>query len=122
MSKHESPVRGNDASPLHNRIPVLRAERGLSRQQLADLVGVNYQTVGYLERGAYNPSLELAFRIAEVFELPIEAVFARAPFPPLSAVVYARPTSPHGHASAPAQMRDPTPDPAHGPAHDPARR
>ena len=52
---------------LHNRLPVLRAERGLSRQDLADAVGVNYQTIGYLERGDYNPSLDLAFSIAEFF-------------------------------------------------------
>lgn len=67
---------------------MLRAERGWSRQQLADAVGVNYQTIGYLERGEYNPSLELAFRLSELFELPIEAIFAREPLPPLSAEVY----------------------------------
>ncbi len=50
---------------LYNRIAVLRAERGLSRQDLAEAVGVNYQTVGYLERGDYNPTLELAVRVAE---------------------------------------------------------
>ena len=44
---------------------MFRAERGLSRQGLADGVGVNYQTVGYLERGDYNPSLELAFRLSD---------------------------------------------------------
>ncbi len=75
---------------LHNRLSVLRAERGMSRQDLADALGVNYQTVGYLERGEYNPSLELAFRISEVFGVPIEAVFSREPFPPLSALLYAR--------------------------------
>ncbi|MDQ2744508.1 MAG: helix-turn-helix transcriptional regulator [Chloroflexota bacterium] len=69
---------------IHNRLPVLRVERGLSRQQLAEALGINYQTVGYLERGEYNPSLELAFRISEFFGLPIEAVFARQPFRPLS--------------------------------------
>ena len=47
---------------LHNRLAVLRAERGLSRQELADGLGVNYQTIGYLERGEYNPSLDLALR------------------------------------------------------------
>jgi len=73
---------------LHNRIPVLRAERGWSRQQLADAVSVNYQTIGYLERGEYNPSLDLAFRLSELFGLPIEAIFAREPMPPLSAEVY----------------------------------
>jgi DNA-binding XRE family transcriptional regulator len=73
---------------LHNRLAVLRAERGLSRQELADAVDVNYQTVGYLERGEYNPSLELAFSIAEFFGLPIEAVFSRQPFAPMSARLY----------------------------------
>jgi len=67
---------------------VLRAERGLSRQQLADALGINYQTVGYLERGDYNPSLELAFRISEYFGLPLEAVFSRQPFAPMSSQLY----------------------------------
>jgi DNA-binding XRE family transcriptional regulator len=71
-------------SKIHNRLPVLRAERGLSRQQLAEAVGVNYQTIGYLERGEYNPSLELAFRLSEYFNLPIEAIFSTQPLKPLS--------------------------------------
>jgi DNA-binding XRE family transcriptional regulator len=75
---------------LHNRIAILRAERGLSRHDLAEAIGVNYQTIGYLERAEYNPSLELAFRIAEHFELPIEAVFSRTPFRPMSAELYGR--------------------------------
>ena len=62
----------------------------MSRQDLADALGVNYQTVGYLERGDYNPSLELAFRISDVFGLPIEAIFSRQPFRPLSEEVYGR--------------------------------
>lgn len=69
---------------IHNRLAVLRAERGLTRQNLADAIGVNYQTVGYLERGDYNPSLELALRISEYFKLPIEVIFSRKPFRPLS--------------------------------------
>ncbi len=80
-----------DAPPLFNRIAVLRAERNLTRQQLAEAIAVNYQTVGYLERGEYSPSLDLAFRIAEFFGLPIEAVFSRTPFAPLSTLVYKRP-------------------------------
>jgi DNA-binding XRE family transcriptional regulator len=76
------------APSILNRIAVLRAERGLSRQQLAEAVGINYQTVGYLERGDYNPSLELAFRIAEYFGLPLEAVFSRQPFAPMSSQLY----------------------------------
>ncbi len=75
---------------LHNRLAVLRAERGLSRQELADAVGANYQTIGYLERGEYNPSLLLAFAIADFFGLPIEAVFSPRPFRALSEIVYSR--------------------------------
>lgn len=73
---------------LHNRLAVLRAERGLSRQELADALSINYQTVGYLERGEYSPSLGLAFQIAEYFELPIEAIFSRRPFRPMSTELY----------------------------------
>ncbi|WP_130651318.1 helix-turn-helix transcriptional regulator [Egicoccus halophilus] len=59
---------------------MLRTERGISRRELADALGVHYQTVGYLERGEYNPSLELAMRIAEFFEVPVEVVFSLRPF------------------------------------------
>jgi putative transcriptional regulator len=76
---------------LHNRLAVLRAERGMSRQELAAALAVNYQTVGYLERGDYSPSLELALRISELFGLPIQAIFSRRPFRPLSEEVYGRP-------------------------------
>jgi putative transcriptional regulator len=75
---------------IRNRITVLRVERELSRQQLAEALGINVQTVGYLERGDYNPSLELAFRIAEYFDLPIEAVFSRQPFAPMSTQLYGK--------------------------------
>ena len=72
---------------IYNRIQVFRNERDLSRQDLADMVGVNYQTIGYLEREEYNPSLDLAFRIAEVFDLPVEMVFSTGPMTPLSDVL-----------------------------------
>lgn len=81
-------------SGLFNRIAVLRAERGISRQDLADAVGVNYQTIGFLERGNYGPSLKLAFQIAEFFGLPVEAVFSMRPFRPLSEQLYANSQSP----------------------------
>jgi putative transcriptional regulator len=74
---------------LHNRLAVLRAERALSRQELADGIGVNYQTIGYLERGEYNPSLDLALRAAEYFGLPVEAIFSRRPFALMSSQLYA---------------------------------
>ncbi len=66
---------------VHNRIALLRAERGISRRQLSEALGVHYQTVGYLERGEYSPSLYLALRIATYFEVPVEAVFSTEPFP-----------------------------------------
>jgi DNA-binding XRE family transcriptional regulator len=66
---------------VHNRIGLLRAERGVSRRELADALGVHYQTVGYLERGEYSPSLNLALRIAAFFDVPVEVVFSIAPFP-----------------------------------------
>ncbi len=69
---------------LFNRIAVLRAERGLSRQAVAEAIGVNYQTIGYIERGDYSPSLDLALRLSELFGLPIEMIFSRQPFQPLS--------------------------------------
>jgi putative transcriptional regulator len=66
---------------IHNRIAMLRVERDISRRQLADALGVHYQTIGYLERGEYSPSLYLALRIAEYFEVPVEVVFSTKPFP-----------------------------------------
>lgn len=68
---------------IHNRIAMLRAERGTSRRELADALGVHYQTIGYLERGEYSPSLHLALRIAAHFEVPVEVVFSLEPFPRL---------------------------------------
>lgn len=64
----------------------------MSRAQLAELIDVNPQTVGALERGDHYPSLDLAFRICDVFELPVEAVFSREPFTPLSAELYRKTT------------------------------
>ena len=69
---------------LYNRVSVLRQERNISRKELADNIGVNFQTVGYLEREEYNPSLDLAFRISEFFDLPIELIFSTEPMKPLS--------------------------------------
>lgn len=68
---------------VHNRIAMLRTERGISRRQLADALGVHYQTIGYLERGEYAPSLQLALQIAEFFDVPVEVVFSLHPFPRL---------------------------------------
>ena len=84
---------------LFNRLAVLRAERGLSRSALAEALEINYQTVGYIERADFNPSLELAFRISEYFGLPIEAIFSRKPLRPLSDEVYGHRNLPRRGAS-----------------------
>jgi DNA-binding XRE family transcriptional regulator len=68
---------------IYNRISILRQEKGTSRKELAEKIGVNFQTVGYLEREEYNPSLDLAFRISENFGLPIEFIFSTKPLKPL---------------------------------------
>ena len=86
---------------VHNRLAVLRAERGLSRHDLAAAIGIHYQTVGYLERAEYSPSLQLALRLAGFFGLPVEAIFSLAPFSPLSEQLYrGRPTAAPREASA----------------------
>lgn len=65
---------------VHNRIAMLRAERGISRRELAEALGVHYQTIGYLERSEFSPSLHLALRIAAYFDVPMEVVFSLTPF------------------------------------------
>lgn len=60
---------------MNNRLKVLRAERNWSQADLADALGVSRQTVNALETGRYDPSLPLAFKIARVFEQPIESIF-----------------------------------------------
>ena len=62
---------------MKNRLKVLRAERDWNQQNLADALGVSRQSVNAIETGKYDPSLPLAFRIADVFDLPIEAIFLR---------------------------------------------
>ena len=79
-----SPRKAKIEEPIFNRLEMLRAERGLSRRDFADAVGVHYQTIGYIERGEYAPSLHLALRIAQYFGLPVEVVFSLEPFTPLS--------------------------------------
>ena len=69
---------------IHNRIAMFRADAGMSRRELAEVVGVNPQTIGFLERGDYKPSLELALAIAEHFEVAVEHIFSFEAFPSLS--------------------------------------
>jgi len=60
---------------MKNRIKVLRAERGWSQADLASHLDVSRQSVNAIETGKYDPSLPLAFRLARLFEQPIEAIF-----------------------------------------------
>lgn len=60
---------------MKNRLRVLRAEREWSQQDLADRLEVSRQSVNAIETGRYDPSLPLAFRIADIFALPIEMIF-----------------------------------------------
>lgn len=62
---------------MNNRLRMLRAERQWSQQDLADHLAVSRQSVNAIETGKYDPSLPLAFRIADLFALPIEAIFLR---------------------------------------------
>ena len=62
---------------MKNRLKVLRAERDWNQQDLADALGVSRHSVNAIETGKYDPSLPLAFRIADLFALPIEAIFLR---------------------------------------------
>ncbi len=62
--------------PITNHIRRLRFEHGeMTQQQLAERIGVTRQTVNAIELAKYSPSLEVAFRIAEVFDVPLEQVF-----------------------------------------------
>jgi putative transcriptional regulator len=62
---------------MKTRLKVLRAERDWSQQDLADALGVSRQSVNAIETGKYDPSLPLAFRIADLFGMRIEAIFLR---------------------------------------------
>lgn len=64
---------------MTNRLKALRAERGWSQGDLAERLEVSRQSVNAIETGRYDPSLPLAFRIAQLFGLPIEAIFAAGP-------------------------------------------
>jgi len=69
---------------VHNRIALFRAERGLTRKALAEAVDVNPQTIGFLERGDYSPSVELALRLAQALGVRVELLFSLDPFPSLA--------------------------------------
>jgi len=60
---------------MKNRIKVLRAERNLTQEELADIIGVSRQTINAIEKEKFDPSLPTAFRISKLFKLSIEEIF-----------------------------------------------
>jgi DNA-binding XRE family transcriptional regulator len=68
-----------EGQAVFNRIEAARTARGMTRAELADAVGVHYQTIGYLERGEYSPSLALALHIAAALDAPMAALFSLQP-------------------------------------------
>ncbi|MFC1879235.1 helix-turn-helix transcriptional regulator [Chloroflexota bacterium] len=62
---------------MKNRLKVLRAERNWSQEELGKMVGVSRQAINAIERGKFHPALPLAFKLSDVFELPIEEIFIR---------------------------------------------
>lgn len=65
----------SEIEQIANCLEASRLAAGLSRQDLADLVGVHYQTIGYIERGTYSPSLALALVMAKVLDKKIDELF-----------------------------------------------
>ena len=60
---------------MKNNLKKLRQQRNLTQEELADALAVSRQTISSLESGRYDPSIQLAFRIAKLFEMPIEEIF-----------------------------------------------
>lgn len=81
---------GDHEPAFYTRLRLVRTERNISRRALAEAVGVHYQTIGYIERGDYTPSLNLALKLARHFDLPVEALFSLEPFAPLDAQILMR--------------------------------
>jgi putative transcriptional regulator len=65
---------------IKSKVKDFREELGLTQQELADKVGVSRQTIYYLEKGDYNPSLTLSFKLTEIFEKLLEEIFYQVPF------------------------------------------
>ena len=67
-------------TPVFNRLESVRESRGLSRTELAELADVHYQTIGYIERGEYSPSLPLALLLARILRTDVHEIFSLHPF------------------------------------------
>lgn len=67
-------------TPVFNRLEEVRESRGFTRQELAYAAEVHYQTIGYIERGEYSPSLSLALTLARILATDVHEIFALEPF------------------------------------------
>lgn len=65
---------------FHNRLKMLRVERNMSRKELAELTDIHPQTIGYIERQQFNPTIELALRLSKVLGVGLDAIFSSEPF------------------------------------------
>lgn len=78
---------------VRSALRTLRTTRGVSRRELADALGVHWQTIGYIERGERLPSLALAMRMAKIFGVPVEELFSLAAEPVPSRTRRGRPAT-----------------------------
>lgn len=80
-----SPARAAMPDPVafQTRVKTYRVDRGLSRQALAARIGVHPQTIGAIERGQFNPTIEIALRLAETLDVGLDDLFSRTGFGPL---------------------------------------
>ena len=69
-----------DPVAFHNRVKTYRVDRGLSRRELADAVSVHPQTIGAIERGQFNPTIDVALRLSDVLGVGLDALFSRTAF------------------------------------------
>lgn len=67
-------------TPVFNRLEKVREARGLTRAELAYGADVHYQTIGYIERGEYSPSLSLALTLAKILRTDVQDIFSLEPF------------------------------------------
>lgn len=65
---------------FHNRLKMLRVERNLSRNELAKLADIHPQTIGYIERQQFNPTIDLALKLSKVLGVGLDAIFSAEPF------------------------------------------
>ena len=65
---------------FYNRLKMLRVERNMSRKELAELTDIHQQTIGYIERQQFNPTIELALRLSKALGVGLDAIFSAEPF------------------------------------------